>query len=165
MIILIACIDAATYGIGKDNKLLFNLKKDMSFFKSTTMNKTIVMGRETYDNLPTKPLPKRRNIVLSRNKDLTYEGADVCNDIDEIVKLGKTEDVFICGGEKIYKQFLPYADEAFLTIVHSSDKVEPDTFFPLDEFMNDSNWIYSTIKRFNENGCFGTINKMTKKPV
>lgn len=68
MIILIACIDAATYGIGKDNKLLFNLKKDMSFFKSTTMNKTIVMGRETYDNLPTNHFQKEEILFCHETK-------------------------------------------------------------------------------------------------
>ena len=157
MIIIIACVDYKTFGIGKDNKLLFDLKKDLAFFKNQTFDHYVVFGRETYEHLPIKPLPNRKNIVLSRNKDLTYDGCVVCNDIDEILKLAKDHTVYICGGQKIYEQFMEYADELMLTLVWPKHKVYPDTFFPmLTGAVN-----FNVIRRFSENDCDVSIVKVS----
>ena len=112
----------------------------MKQFKEKTWGKVVVMGRLTFESLPNqKPLPNRTNIILTRNENFRVEDAIVCHSVDEILKTTKycnPEDIFIIGGEHIYKTFLPYCSKAYITKFH---KVYPaDTFFPnLDE---DENW-------------------------
>lgn len=111
-------------GIGKDGKLLFHIREDMLRFKTLTMGHSIIMGRKTYESLPHK-LPGRRNIVISR----TMEGDDVYKSLEEALKSCESEDeVFIIGGQSIYKQALPLADTLYLTEVHASP--DSDTKFP-----------------------------------
>lgn len=118
-----------SWGIGKDNKLLFSLKEDMKFFKSTTMGKIVVMGKNTFLSLPRRPLKDRINIVLSSSVL-----ADECiiasntDDLFDILRQFDTNEVFIIGGASMYKQMLPYCDTAYVTKVHSY--AEADAFFP-----------------------------------
>ena len=107
------------WAIGKGNSLLFHLSQDMKFFKEHTSGKTIVMGRKTLESLPgSKPLPNRKNIVLTRNSDYHPEGVTVYNSIDEFLKdNSNTDDVYVIGGESIYRDFLPYCNKAFITKV------------------------------------------------
>lgn len=118
-IILVSAIDM-NFGIGDaEGNLLFNLPKDMEHFKSITTGKTIVMGRKTWDSLPKKPLPKRKNYILTRDKDFKVEErATVVHSIEEVLEMSKSRDVYIIGGGEIYNQFLPYADKMILTHVH-----------------------------------------------
>lgn len=110
------------WAIGKGNSLLFHLSQDMKFFKEHTSGKTIVMGRKTLESLPgSKPLPNRKNIVLTRNSDYHPEGVTVYNSIDEFLKdNSNTDDVYVIGGESIYRDFLPYCNKAFITKVDAT---------------------------------------------
>ena len=118
--------------LGKNNDLIWHFKEDMKFFKNTTMNHTVVMGYNTYKSLPGN-LPGRRIIVVTSKK---IDGVDTINGIESIIEKYKNtdEEIFICGGASIYKQFLPYADKLYLTEIDSEDK-EADTYFP--EFNKD----------------------------
>lgn len=130
------------WGIGRDNDLLIHLPGDLKYFKERTSGKTVVMGRKTLESLPgSKPLPNRRNIILTRNKDFQVEGAEVVNSIDELMELTKTfktgesntDDVFIIGGADIYKQMIPYCDKFYITKIYA--ELPADRYFvDLDEF-------------------------------
>lgn len=129
MITLIAAM-ASNRVIGKDNGLPRDYPEDMAHFRALTAGKPIVMGRKTFDSIG-RPLPKRRNIVLSRGW-FAAEGVEVFATIDEIITATKDEpEVMIIGGQTIYEQFLPYADRIELTIIHK--EYEGDTFFPVFE--------------------------------
>lgn len=121
--------------IGKDNQLLWHLPNDLKFFKKTTSGHTIIMGRKTYDSIG-KPLPNRRNIVITRNKDLKIDGAEVYTSLKEALENSKSEnEIFVIGGAEIYNQALPLSNKIYLTQVHH--KFEADTY--LDR-LNLSEW-------------------------
>jgi dihydrofolate reductase len=100
----------------------------MKFFKETTTGSTVIMGRKTFESLP-KALPNRRNIVISRNRKLSLDGAEVVGDIESALRASEGENVFIIGGGRIYEQFLPLADKLYLTEIDAECK-DADTFFP-----------------------------------
>lgn len=114
--------------LGKNNDLVWHFHKDMIFFKETTIGSSVVMGRKTFESLP-KALPKRRNIVITSDRNYTAEGAEVCHSIDEALKLCEDDKVFIIGGGMIYKQFLPLADSLYLTEIYD-ECPDADTYFP-----------------------------------
>ena len=115
--------------IGYQNQLLCHLPADLKHFKELTTGHTILMGRKTWDSLPKKPLPNRRNIVISRNKDLRMDGAEVFSSPEEALKnIEVGEEVFIIGGEQIYQLFVNKADIIHLT--HILADFEADAFFP-----------------------------------
>lgn len=114
--------------IGKNNDLLWHISEDLKFFKATTMGKSIIMGRKTFQSLP-KALPGRKNIVISRNPDFDAPGAVVVTNAKDAVKESETEEVFIIGGGSIYNEFFPIADKLYITEVDYEDK-EADVFFP-----------------------------------
>ena len=124
------------WAIGKNNKLLVSIPQDMKFFRETTTGKVVVMGRKTFERCPGgQPLKKRVNIVLTSDKNYHVNGADIVHSIDallEELKKYPAEDIYVIGGESIYRQLLPYCDKAYVTkIEHAYDA---DTFFPnLDE--------------------------------
>jgi dihydrofolate reductase len=114
--------------IGKDNKLLWYLPTDLKHFKQITNGQTIIMGRKTFDSMG-KPLPNRRNIVITRNPDLKLDGAEVTNSVAEALSLCKTEkEVFIIGGAEIYKQAMDQTNRIYLTRVHQ--RFDADAYFP-----------------------------------
>lgn len=114
--------------IGIDNRLPWHLSTDLKYFKATTLDHTILMGRKTFDSLG-RPLPKRRNIVMTQNKSWQQEGCEVVHSIDEVLAKTSTEEkVFVIGGEAIFAAFLPRADYLYLTEIHQD--FEGDTFFP-----------------------------------
>lgn len=113
--------------IGKDNKLLWHLPKDLKHFKEITTGHTVIMGRKTYDSVG-KPLPKRRNIIVTR-QTVTIEGCETVNSIEAALALCKDEsEVFIVGGAEIYKQALKLTDRIYLTIIYKN--FDGDSFFP-----------------------------------
>jgi dihydrofolate reductase len=127
MIVSIIVAISENHVIGKDNKLLWHLPADLKHFKDTTTGHTVIMGRKTYDSVG-KPLPKRRNIIITR-QPITIEGCEVVNSIETALDLCKSEDeVFIVGGAEIYKQSLKLTDRIYLTIVHKD--FDGDSFFP-----------------------------------
>ena len=135
--------------IGKDNDLIWHLSEDLKHFKKLTSGHPVIMGRKTYESLPFKPLPKRKNIILSSQKKLIFEGATTVNSIEDALKECENEDeIFICGGAEIYESFLPYADKMYLTRVHKS--FEGDTFFPeIDYTIWEVDYISKTFKDEN----------------
>ena len=132
---IIVAVDK-NWGIGKDNQLLVSIPADMKFFRSTTTGKVVVMGRKTLESFPNGlPLKNRTNIVLTQNMDYRVKDAIICHSVDEVLKELKqydSEDVYVIGGESIYRQMLPYCDVAHVT---KMDYVyQADTYFPnLDE--------------------------------
>lgn len=130
MIILVACTDVNN-GIGNESGgLLFDLPKDMAHFKSITTGKHVVMGRKTWDSLPVKPLPKRKNYVLTNDESFDVKGkTKVLNSIEEVLAMAKSKDVYIIGGGEIYNQFIDHADRLIITHVHTVD-LSARVFFP-----------------------------------
>ncbi len=148
---IIVAVDL-NWGIGCDGKLLQHIPEDMKFFKEKTIGNVVVMGRETFESLPGKnPLKDRVNIVLSRDRSFKDDRLIICNSIEDTLKeLQKYENskVFIIGGETIYKQFLPYCDELYITKIQNEYKA--DRFFPNVDIMSDWELIKeSEVKEYN----------------
>ncbi|SDF68156.1 dihydrofolate reductase [Mucilaginibacter sp. P25] len=127
MILSIIVAIAKNHAIGKDNKLLWYLPNDLKHFKDVTTGHTVIMGRKTFNSVG-KPLPRRRNIVITRQA-ISIDGCEVVPTIEAAIELCKTEDeVFIVGGAEIYRQAIPLTNRIYLTIVDQD--FEGDTFFP-----------------------------------
>lgn len=119
---------SANNAIGKNNQLLWHLPADLKHFKAITSGHPIIMGRKTYDSIG-RPLPNRRNIVITRQTDLTIPNVELVNSLQEAILLcDKEKEVFIIGGAEIYKQALSFTNKIYLTIVHQD--YEADVFFP-----------------------------------
>lgn len=116
--------------IGKSGDLLCHLPNDLKYFKQLTTDATVIMGKNTFLSLPRRPLPNRRNIVLTRDTAFAYENTEVAHSIEELrLMLHEQENVFIIGGGKVYEQFLPIVDKLYITHIHHSWE-DADTFFP-----------------------------------
>ena len=130
MINIIAAVDQ-NMGLGRNNELLAHISPDLKYFKKKTKGSTVVMGYNTYLSLPVKPLPNRKNIVLT-SKNIKLPNCTVMNNIEEVLKYSnenKKENIFIIGGESIYRQFIEHADILFLT--HIFEEFEDvDVYFP-----------------------------------
>jgi len=117
-------------GIGQNGKLPWHISEDLQNFKKITLDSVIIMGRSTWNSLPLKPLPKRRNIVLSKTKIENVEVYHTINDCIDILKKEKIELVYIIGGATIYKQFFEFSDFLHITFIDAIIS-DIDTFFPL----------------------------------
>jgi len=130
MIISMISAVAENRVIGNKNSLPWHLPADFKYFKEATLDKTIVLGLNTFKSIGEKPLPDRKNIIL--NNDINYvppEGCFVAHSIEELIKMTENEpEVMICGGASVYKQFLPLAKRLYLTYIHKS--FDGDTYFP-----------------------------------
>lgn len=114
MINIIVCKNNFDY-IGKDNKMLYHILKDLAFFKRKTVNHIIIMGRKTFESLPGL-LPNREHWVITR--DTSFNKARSFNSIDDVLEaIDSNVDYYIIGGGEIYKQFMPYADCLYITEV------------------------------------------------
>lgn len=140
------------WGIGKDGKLLVHLPGDLKYFKEKTLGKVVVMGRATFDSLPgRKPLPGRINIVLSRNPDFKAD-CIICKSMGELFKVLEhydMEDVFVIGGENIFKQFLPYCNGHFVTKINAA--FDADKYFENLDLREDLEIVYESTPQV-ENG-------------
>ncbi|MCY9874604.1 dihydrofolate reductase [Vibrio barjaei] len=119
--------------IGLDNKLLWKLPADMGWFRLHTMGNPVVMGRKTFESIG-KPLPLRDNIIITRDELLIVPNADIFYSMGEMMVEARKRgyrDLFVIGGEDVYKQMLPLADRVFHTTVHG--EFEADSFFPIEE--------------------------------
>lgn len=112
--------------IGDSNKLIWNLPADLKRFKEVTTGHPIVMGRKTFQSIG-RPLPNRRNIIITRDETYEAEGCEVVNSIEEALLL-TNNDCFIIGGGEIYKQTLPISNQIYMTVIDS--EFEGDTYFP-----------------------------------
>lgn len=114
--------------IGYQNDLPWHLPNDLAFFKRVTTGHTIVMGRKTYDSIG-RPLPKRRNIIITRNESFTAEGCEVVHTKEELQKKTVAEDeIFIIGGTEVFKLFWDVVDRLYVTYI--DDTFKADTYFP-----------------------------------
>lgn len=133
--IIVAC--AQNRAIGKDNDLLWHLSGDLKRFKQLTSGHSVVMGRRTFDSLPKKPLPKRRNIVLTHATDFHYDvpptatgTLEVVHSIPEVLKMVQDEEeTFIIGGGTLYRDFFPLVNRMYVTWVYQD--FDADVFFPV----------------------------------
>ena len=118
MSIKLICAFSKNNVIGNENKLPWNLSEDLKRFKKLTSNNLVVMGRKTFDSIG-RPLPNRKNIVLSNNSNLEIDGVEVFNSPDEVISLYKEmpekKDMYIIGGTFVYKLFLEYCDYLYIT--------------------------------------------------
>ncbi|MFC4387613.1 dihydrofolate reductase [Gracilibacillus marinus] len=127
--------------IGKDNQLPWHLPNDLKFFKEKTIHHKIIMGRKTYESMG-GALPKRENIVLTRDAQFANDDCKVIHDIDSIHQLQQEnpeEEIFIIGGVEIFKQVLSFADRIYMTKIHA--EFDGDTFFPL---LNEDEWMITS---------------------
>jgi len=120
--------------IGRNNQLPWYLPEDLKYFKRITLGKPVIMGRKTFDSIG-KPLPGRTNIVVTRNRDWSFEGVRTVDSLEAARELCEnlaivdgTEEAMIIGGAEIYRQAMPLADRLYLTEVHAD--VEGDATFP-----------------------------------
>jgi len=128
MIISIIVAIAENNAIGKGNQLLWRMPADLKHFKNATTGHTVIMGRKTFDSVG-KPLPNRRNIVITRDTDLKIDGVEIVNTLEKAVSLcNNDEEVFIVGGAEIYKMAMDRTDKIYLTVIHGV--FDADTFFP-----------------------------------
>ena len=136
--------------IGRDGDLPWRLSADLKRFRELTMGHHIVMGRATYESIG-KPLPKRTSVVLSRDANYTvaeYPEIHTATSLDAALEIASGDDeVFVIGGEAIFREALPRADRLYLTLVHAD--VEGDVHFPADGL---SGWELSDSQRFEADG-------------
>ncbi|HSC52584.1 MAG TPA: dihydrofolate reductase [Phnomibacter sp.] len=138
MTISIIVAAAENNAIGKNGQLLWHLPNDMKFFKNTTWAMPVIMGRKTWESLG-KPLQGRTNIVISRQQEGTYEGAELVPSLPDALALAdslQTHEAFVIGGGQIYKEAIPLAGRIYLTRVHATIN-DADTFF---EGLNWAEW-------------------------
>lgn len=112
--------------IGNNNSLIWKLPADLKRFKQITTGNTVVMGRKTYESIG-KPLPNRRNIIITRDTNYLVDNCEIVNSLEEALMLCNN-DCFIIGGGEIYKQSIDIADKIYLTLVQ--EDFEGDTYFP-----------------------------------
>ncbi|MGB5242280.1 MAG: dihydrofolate reductase [Lutimonas sp.] len=127
MVTIIAAV-SDNYVLGKNNQLIWHLPEDLKRFKRITAGHSVIMGRKTFESLK-GPLPKRRNIIVTRNKNYRIENCEVVHSLEEALKITQAdENPFILGGAQIYEQALDFADSMDLTWVHHH--FDGDAFFP-----------------------------------
>lgn len=115
--------------IGKDNSLIWHISEDLKRFKALTSGHTVIMGRNTWNSLPRRPLPKRRNLVITHDSTFCDEGAEVVHSVEEaLTAVAHDEEPFVIGGASVYRQFLPYANKIYVTWVWQN--FDADVFFP-----------------------------------
>ena len=148
MLSIIACISQTNRAIGYQNRLLYHIKSDLTRFRELTTGHTIIMGRKTYESLPNGALPHRRNIVVSRSMK-EMEGCEVYPNLEAALKAAESpQEIFIIGGESIYRQSLPAAHKLYLTMIDDAPQ-QADAFFPE---INPEEWELIEKEMRNENG-------------
>ena len=123
---LVAACDQA-FGIGRDNRLPWHLPADLAHFKALTLGHAVAMGSRTFDSIG-RALPGRQNLVLSRDPSKGFPGAMRVDSVEAALSAAQGERVMVIGGAQIYRAFLPFAQEIFLTRVDTD--AQADTFFP-----------------------------------
>lgn len=161
--ILIAAADLNN-GIGSGNELLYDIPEDKKFFKEKTTGKTVIMGRKTFESLPVKPLPNRRNIILTGNLSRSFEGAEAVHSTEELLSLISSipgDEIFVIGGAEIYRVLEDLCDTAYITRIY--DTKPADRF--ITDFDSSDKWIRTEISGIREyNGIFYRFITYTKAP-
>jgi len=143
---MIAALTTRDHIIGLNNSMPWHLPEDLKYFRQQTTGKPVVMGRKTFESIGSKPLPKRTNIVITRQSGFKHDDVKVASSLQQALEIAKEEaskaedpnlhDVIIMGGAQIYQQALPVADRLLLTEIDAPD-IKGDAFFPKFEI---SNW-------------------------
>jgi dihydrofolate reductase len=121
--------------IGKDNDMPWYLPADLAYFKQVTLGKPVIMGRKTFESIG-RPLPGRRNIVISRNPEYTAEGVDIVTSVDQALALARgAEEIMVIGGGAIYQHCISSADKLYVT--HIQADIDGDTQFPEYDLSHD----------------------------
>ena len=143
---------AADRVIGKDNDMPWHLPADLAYFKKTTLGKPVVMGRKTYESIG-RPLPGRKNIVISRDENYRAEGIETAVSVEQALKLaGNVEEVMVIGGGAIYAHCLPAAQRLYIT--HISAEIEGDTQFPDYDIENTWQKVASEVRAPDEKNAY-----------
>lgn len=137
---MIVAVDE-NWAIGNKGDLLVRIPNDQKMFRNETVGKVVVLGRKTMDTFPQKqPLPKRTNIILTKNKDYKVKDAQTVHSVEElleVLKIYQTQDIYVIGGDSVYRQLLPYCDVAHVTYIEQT--YAADCYFPnLDK---DPEWV------------------------
>lgn len=149
--------DADEWGIGANGTQPLTLSVDRTFFRQITKGHPVIVGYNTLLDFPNqKPLPHRRNIVLTR-KNIQIDGAEVVHNIQNIPT--NLEDAFVIGGASIYIQLLPFCDEVYITHIYKD--INADTFFP--NLYKDESWEIETLEMGHENGIEFKIEKLKRR--
>lgn len=159
MISMIAAV-GKNLELGKGNDLIWHLKDDMRFFRTTTSGHTVIMGRKTFDSLGGL-LPKRHHVILTGNKEFTFEGAEIHHCIESVLeKYENCEDeCFVIGGGEIYKLFLPYAAKLYLTRIDAACP-DAEVYFPA---FDPQGYSVRALQTLEEDGVHAEILEYTKK--
>jgi dihydrofolate reductase len=148
------------WAIGNRNELLIRIPADMKMFRQETTGKVVVLGRKTLETFPgAAPLKNRQNIILSTREDYRVEGAVVVHSVEELLeelKQYKEEDIYVIGGESVYRQLLPYCTTAHVTRIDRS--YEADAFFP--DLDKDPEWRITAVS--DEQSYFDTTYQFVK---
>lgn len=161
MIISIIVAVAKNNVIGKNNQLLWKLSDDLKRFKQLTTNHCIIMGRKTFESIG-KALPNRTNIVISRNKEISFPNTQKYHTLTDAIDFAQSiheTEVFIIGGGEIYKQAISIADRIYLTIVHTT--IDGDTFFQYNK--DEWNIVEQTSVSENEKNEFNSTFQILEK--
>ena len=135
--------------IGDKNSLLWHIREDMVHFRTLTSGHPVIMGRKTYDSIG-RPLPKRTNVVITRDTELQIEGCTLAHSLEEAIALfDPEEEIFIIGGAQIYTQALPLAHRIYLTVVER--EYQGDTSFPAIDY---SIWKQTSREDFSSGEAF-----------
>lgn len=147
MIIKLIVATSTNNVIGYQGKLPWYQPKDMQRFKELTTNHIVLMGRKTYQSLQIKPLPKRLNIILTKNKNFKVPQCITINHINQIKPVIENKICYVIGGEQIFKQMLPYTNYIYQTLIHAN--VQGDTYFPN---INPNLWYKESESYINKDG-------------
>lgn len=142
--------------IGKDGKIPWHISQELKLFKKITIGHTLIMGRKTYESIG-RPLPERKNIVVTRNANFQAEGCYIYTDLNQAIEEHKDERIFVIGGAQIFKQCLDLADEIYLTVVQK--EFNGDVAFPA---FNEENYCISEKTYFEDEPPFELIHYIRK---
>jgi dihydrofolate reductase len=138
--------------IGKDNTMPWHLPADLAYFKKTTLGKPIIMGRKTYESIG-RPLPGRKNIVISRDVNYSAEGVETVTSVEQaLLVANEVDEVMVIGGGAIYKHCLPFADCLYIT--HIKADIEGDTQFPAYDLESDWLLVDSELKKADDKNAY-----------
>lgn len=147
--------------IGNENALIWDIPEDLTHFQKSTMGKTIIMGRKTYESIG-RPLPGRKNVILTSDpSQFNDERLSFISSVEEGLKLAEVEEVVIIGGDSVYKQFLPYCD--ILNVTEIDKEFKGDTFFPI---IDENTWNHNLSvvgKESGKNGICYSFNIYERK--
>ena len=132
MISLIAAI-GKNNELGKNNTLVWSMPTDLKYFREKTSGHPVIMGRKTFESIG-HPMPKRKNIVITRDKNYKKDGIEIAHSLEEAITRARTtlaqkEEIFIIGGEGIFREAMPIADRLYITHIDATDK-DANVFFP-----------------------------------